>query len=169
MLDLIDEELLLDVGGGTTEAAVVSISGVVASRTIRIGGASLNEALIGYVRRKFNLLIGDETAERLKLVLGTAHPTDLSRKLEIRGRDLISGVPKAIEIGSEETTSALRQFLIGCQTLCPQASAGDEQGGEGKAGRETLPHGFFFGSSSTVSFTFRIAAVVAKVVNESGR
>lgn len=104
-------QFLLDVGGGTTEAAVVSISGVVASRTIRIGGASLNEALIGYVRRKFNLLIGDETAERLKLVLGTAHPTDLLRKLEIRGRDLISGVPKAIEIGSEETREALEESV----------------------------------------------------------
>lgn len=100
---------ILDIGGGTTEAAVVSISGVVTSRTLRIGGTSLNDALVNYVRRKFNLLIGDETAERLKLILGSAHPTDLPRKLEIRGRDLISGVPKAVEIGSEETREAIEE------------------------------------------------------------
>lgn len=100
---------ILDVGGGTTEAAVVSISGVVTSRTLRIGGTSLNDALVNYVRRKFNLLIGDETAERLKLILGSAHPTDLPRKLEVRGRDLISGVPKAVEIGSDETREAIEE------------------------------------------------------------
>jgi rod shape-determining protein MreB and related proteins len=102
---------ILDIGGGTTEAAVVSISGVVSSRSLRMGGASLNDALVNYVRRKFNLLIGDETAERLKLVLGSAHPTDLVRKLEVRGRDLISGVPKAVEIGSEETREALEECV----------------------------------------------------------
>lgn len=100
---------LLDIGAGTTEAAVVSISGVVSARTLRMGGSSLNEALVNYVRRKFNLLIGDETAERLKLVLGSAHPTDAGRRLEIRGRDLISGVPKAVEIGSEEAREALEE------------------------------------------------------------
>jgi rod shape-determining protein MreB len=102
---------ILDIGGGTTEAAVVSISGVVTSRTLRMGSSSLNEALQGYVRRKFNLLIGDETAERLKLVLGSAYPSDLVRKLEIRGRDLISGVPKSIEIHSEETREALEESV----------------------------------------------------------
>ena len=102
---------ILDIGGGTTEAAVVSISGVVTSRTLRMGGSSLNDALQNYVRRKFNLLIGDETTERLKLVLGSAHPTDAPRKLEIRGRDLISGVPKAVEIGSEETREALEESV----------------------------------------------------------
>ncbi len=106
---------LLDIGGGTTEAAVVSLSGVVTSRTLRVGGASLNEALQAYVRKKFNLLIGDETAERLKLVLGSAYPSEDAshgmRKLEIRGRDLISGVPKAVEIGSEETREALEESV----------------------------------------------------------
>lgn len=100
---------LLDIGAGTTEAAVVSISGVVTSRTLRLGGASLNDALVNYVRRKFNLLIGDETAERLKLILGSAHPMDSVRRLEIRGRDLISGVPKAVEIGGEEAREALEE------------------------------------------------------------
>lgn len=102
---------ILDIGGGTTEAAVVSISGVVTSRTLRMGSSSLNEALQSYVRRKFNLLIGDETAERLKLVLGSAYPSDHTRKLEIRGRDLISGVPKSVEINSEETREALEETV----------------------------------------------------------
>ncbi len=102
---------ILDIGGGTTEAAVVSISGVVTSRTLRMGSSSLNEALQSYVRRKFNLLIGDETAERLKLVLGSAYPLDPVRKLEIRGRDLISGVPKSVEIHSEETREALEESV----------------------------------------------------------
>ena len=104
-------QFILDIGGGTTEAAVVSLSGVVTAKSLRVGGASLNEALQAYVRRKFNLLIGDETAERLKLVLGSAYPSDLMRKLEIRGRDLISGVPKAVEIGSEETREALEESV----------------------------------------------------------
>ena len=103
---------IVDLGGGTTEVGVLSLSGVVVSNTTRIGGAALNEALKDYVRRKCNLLIGDQTAERLKIQMGSAYPLDPeddAEALEIRGRDLISGVPKTVELCSEEVREALEE------------------------------------------------------------
>ncbi len=100
---------VVDVGGGTTEIGVLSMSGIVAASSARVGGSAMNEALRGYVKRKCNLLIGDPTAERLKIQLGTAYPTDDMCSLEVRGRDLISGVPKTAEISSEEAREALEE------------------------------------------------------------
>ncbi|MEE8166975.1 MAG: rod shape-determining protein [Myxococcota bacterium] len=101
--------LVLDIGGGTTEIGVLSLSGVVTASSLRVGGMSMNDALRSYVKRKCNLLIGDQTAERLKIQIGTAYPTDDVFSLEIRGRDLISGVPKTVEINSEEAREALEE------------------------------------------------------------
>lgn len=102
---------ILDIGGGTTEIGVLSSSGVVTASSFRVGGMQMNDALRTYVQRKFNLLIGDQTAERLKIQIGTAYPTDDMCSLEIRGRDLISGVPKTVEISSEEVREALEDSV----------------------------------------------------------
>jgi rod shape-determining protein MreB len=99
--------LILDIGGGKTEVAVISLSGVVCVHSSRIAGNSMNEALKDFVKRKHNLLIGDRTAELLKVQLGTAYPTDEMSTLEIRGRDLLSGIPRSVEISSEESREAL--------------------------------------------------------------
>jgi rod shape-determining protein MreB len=104
--------LILDIGGGKTEVGVISLSGVVCAYSGRIAGQSMNEALSEYVKRKYNLLIGDRTAEFLKLQIGTAYPTDDMCSLEIKGRDLISGLPKAVEISSEESREALSEPVL---------------------------------------------------------
>jgi rod shape-determining protein MreB len=101
--------LVLDVGGGTTEVAVISVTGVVCSTSLRVGGEAMNDALIDFLKRKYNLLIGDHSAELLKLQLGTAYPTDDMASLPVRGRDLISGVPKEVELHSEEAREALTE------------------------------------------------------------
>lgn len=100
---------ILDIGGGTTEIGVLSLSGIVTAGSLRVGGMEMNEALRSYVRRKCNLLIGDPTAERIKIQMGSAYPTDEMSMLEVRGRDLISGVPKTIQLGSEEVREALEE------------------------------------------------------------
>ncbi len=100
---------ILDIGSSTTTIGVLSLSGIVTSHTARFGGTSMNDALRSYVKRKCNLLIGDQTAERLKIQMGTAYPTDEMCEVEIRGRDLISGVPKTVEINSEEAREALEE------------------------------------------------------------
>jgi rod shape-determining protein MreB len=101
--------LILDIGGGTTEVAVISLSGVVCSHSGRIAGAGMDDALKDYIKRKYNLLVGDHTAELLKIRTGTAFPTDDMCSFQIKGRDLISGIPKAVEINSEESREALAE------------------------------------------------------------
>ena len=101
--------LILDIGGGKTEVAVISLSGVVCVHSSRIAGEDMNDALTDYVKQKYNLLIGDHTAELLKTRMGTAYPTDDICSLEIKGRDLISGIPKVVEINSEEAREALAE------------------------------------------------------------
>ena len=101
--------LIVDIGGGTTEVAVISVSGVVCSNSSRVGGDRMNEALVRYAKRKYNLLIGDRTAELLKIRVGSAFPSDDMRTLEVRGRDLIGGIPKTVEINNEEAREALAE------------------------------------------------------------
>ena len=100
---------VLDLGGGTTEIGVISSSGVVVQRSLRTGGAGLNDAIRSYIKRKCNLLIGDQTAERLKIQMGSAYPTDDMCSAEVCGRDLIGGVPKTIQLNSEELREALEE------------------------------------------------------------
>jgi rod shape-determining protein MreB and related proteins len=101
--------MIVDIGGGTTEVAVISLSGIVYSNSTRVGGDKMDEAIINYVKRKYNLLIGERTAELIKIQIGTAHPTADVRTMEVKGRDLVGGVPKTLEIKSDEVLEALQE------------------------------------------------------------
>jgi rod shape-determining protein MreB len=101
--------MIIDIGGGTTEVAVISLSGIVYSNSTRVGGDKMDEAIINFVKRKYNLLIGERTAEFIKINIGTAFPVDEIKSLEIKGRDLVHGVPKTLEIKSEEVREALAE------------------------------------------------------------
>ena len=101
--------MIIDIGGGTTEVAVISLSGIVYSNSTRVGGDKMDEAIINYVKRKYNLLIGERTAELIKIKIGTAYPTETQVHMEIKGRDLVAGVPKTLDIKSEEVREALAE------------------------------------------------------------
>lgn len=99
--------MVVDIGGGTTEVAVISLGGIVTSRSIRVAGDEMDEAIIQYIKRLYNLMIGERTAEQLKMEIGSATPLDKVESIEIRGRDLVSGLPKTLAITSDEITEAL--------------------------------------------------------------
>ena len=101
--------MIIDIGGGTTEVAVISLSGIVYSNSTRVGGDKMDEAIINYVKRKYNLLIGERTAEVVKIEIGTAYPTEEIESMEVKGRDLVAGVPKTLELKSEEVRDALSE------------------------------------------------------------
>jgi rod shape-determining protein MreB and related proteins len=101
--------MIVDIGGGTTEVAVISLSGVVFSRSVRVAGDKMDEAIIQHIKRKYSLLIGERTAELIKITIGSAYPGDEIQTMEIRGRDLVAGVPKTIEITDEEIREALME------------------------------------------------------------
>ncbi len=96
--------MVVDIGGGTTEVAVISLGGIVTSRSIRVAGDEMDEAIIQYIKRMYNLMIGERTAEQLKMEIGSALPMDKAETIEIRGRDLVTGLPKTLPISSEEIT-----------------------------------------------------------------
>jgi rod shape-determining protein MreB len=99
--------MVVDIGGGTTEVAVISLGGIVTSRSIRIAGDEMDDAIIAYIKRLYNLMIGERTSEQLKMEIGSAMPLDKVESIEIRGRDLVSGLPKTLAITSDEVTEAL--------------------------------------------------------------
>lgn len=99
--------MVVDIGGGTTEVAVISLGGIVTSRSVRVAGDEMDESIIQYIKKNYNLMIGERTSEQLKMDLGTALPLDKAETIEIRGRDLVTGLPKTISISSEEITEAL--------------------------------------------------------------
>lgn len=103
--------MVVDVGGGTTDIAVLSLGGIVCSRSLRVGGDKFDEAIVRYIRREYNLMIGERTAEELKINAGTAYPEGSRRDatMDIRGRDLVSGLPKTITISARETYNALAE------------------------------------------------------------
>ena len=101
--------MIVDIGGGTTEVAVISLSDVVFSRSIRVAGDKMDEAILKHIKRKYGLLIGERTAELIKITIGSAYPGDEIQTMEIRGRDLVAGVPKTIEITDEEIREALME------------------------------------------------------------
>ncbi len=101
--------MIVDIGGGTTEVAVISLSGIVYSNSTRVGGDKMDEAIINYVKRKYNLLIGERTAELIKINIGTAYPTEEIKSQEVKGRDLVAGVPKTLELKSDEVCEALAE------------------------------------------------------------
>ena len=101
--------MIVDIGGGTTEVAVISLAGVVFTRSVRVGGDKMDEAIIHHIHRKYNLLIGERTAELIKITIGSAYPGNEIQTMEIKGRDLVAGVPKTIEITDEEIREALME------------------------------------------------------------
>ena len=103
--------MVVDIGGGTSEVAVISLNGIVASRSVRTGGDEFDQAIIAYIKRKFNLLIGERSAERIKIEVGTAYKLDEDLTLEVKGRNLINGLPKNAIISSEDVREALRESL----------------------------------------------------------
>jgi len=103
--------MVVDIGGGATEVAVISLSGIVTSQTIRVAGDKMDEAILQYVKRKYNLLIGERTAELIKINIGSAYPQENPQSIEVKGRDLMTGIPKTLEINSEEVREALAESI----------------------------------------------------------
>ena len=103
--------MVVDIGGGTTDIAVISLGGVVVSQSLRVAGDKFDEALIRYVKREFDLAIGERTAEELKIQVGTAHPEGRDTVMDIRGRDLITGLPKTISVSSRDALKAFKEPL----------------------------------------------------------
>jgi rod shape-determining protein MreB len=101
--------LIVDIGGGTTEVAVISLGGIVSSRSIRVAGDEMNEAIAHYIKRHYNLMIGERTAEDIKKEIGSAYPDAQTETMEIRGRDLLTGLPKTIVITGQEIQAALAE------------------------------------------------------------
>ena len=103
--------MVVDIGGGTTDVAVISLSGIVYSRSVRVAGNEMDDAIMQYLKRKYNLLIGERTAEQIKIQLGSAYPLDRPITMEIKGRNLIEGVPKTISIEDSEIREALSECV----------------------------------------------------------
>jgi rod shape-determining protein MreB and related proteins len=103
--------MVVDIGGGTTEVAVISLAGIVFSKSVRVGGDKLDDAIINYIKRKYNLLIGERTAENIKINIGSAYPDEeLDKKtMEVKGRDLVAGVPRTVAVNSAEIREALSE------------------------------------------------------------
>jgi rod shape-determining protein MreB len=103
--------MVVDIGGGTTEVATLSLNGIVYSDSVKVGGDKFDEAIIAYVRKTYGMLIGEATAERIKMEIGTAYPEEEPKEVEVRGRNLAEGVPRSFVINSSETLEALQQPL----------------------------------------------------------
>jgi rod shape-determining protein MreB len=101
--------MIVDIGGGTTEVAVISLAGIVMSKSIRVGGDKMDEAIVSHIKRKYNLLIGERTAEDIKKQIGSAYPMEEVLTVEVKGRDLVAGVPKTLTINSDEIRDALAE------------------------------------------------------------
>ncbi len=101
--------MVVDIGGGTTEVAVISLAGIVYSQSVRVAGDKMDEALMGYIKRKYNMAIGEQTAERIKISIGNAYPLDQPMTMEVKGRDMVAGIPKTVVVNSDEVREALAE------------------------------------------------------------
>lgn len=101
--------MIVDIGGGTTEVALISLAGIVLSRSVRVGGDEMDEAIVQYMKRVYNLMIGERTAEEIKILAGSAYPMGEESTMEVKGRDLVAGLPKTLTITSEEVRDALQE------------------------------------------------------------
>jgi rod shape-determining protein MreB len=124
--------MVIDIGGGTTEVAVISLGGVVALEAVRVGSFDIDAAIQAYVRREYGIAIGERTAEEIKLAIGSAYPVDDEFKAEVRGRDLMSGLPKTIMLVPEEVRAAIEEQIraicdavIACLARTPPELAQD--------------------------------------------
>ena len=104
--------MIIDIGGGTTEIAVISLSGIALSNSVRTGGDFIDECIVSYVKRKYNLLIGERTAERIKIQIGSAYPLKEQLDAEVKGRDMVAGIPKTIRITDEEIRNAISDPVL---------------------------------------------------------
>jgi rod shape-determining protein MreB len=103
--------MIVDIGGGTSDVAVISLAGVVDARSVRVAGNEMDEAIVQYIKKKYNLLVGERTAEQIKIEIGSAYPLEEAMSLEIKGRDLVEGVPKNLEVTDEEIREALAETV----------------------------------------------------------
>ena len=110
--------MVVDIGGGTTDIAVLSLDGIVESANLRIGGDKFDEAIMRYLRNHYTIMVGERTAEEIKMKIGSAYPLDQELRLEVRGRDLMGGLPRTIEISSEEMREALSEPLRSIMEKC---------------------------------------------------
>jgi rod shape-determining protein MreB len=101
--------MVVDIGGGTTEVAVISLAGIVYSQSVRVGGDKMDEAIVAYMKRKYNLAIGEQTAERIKMTIGNAYPFEQQMTMEVKGRDMVAGIPKTVVVNSDEIREALAE------------------------------------------------------------
>jgi rod shape-determining protein MreB len=101
--------MVVDIGGGTTDIAVISLAGIVYSKSVRVAGNEMDEAVIQYIKKKYNLLVGERTAEQIKFEIGSAFPLDEPMTMEIKGRDLIEGIPKTLTVTDAEIREALQE------------------------------------------------------------
>lgn len=101
--------MIVDMGGGTTEVAIISLAGIVLSRSVRVGGDEMDEAIVQYLKRVYNLMIGERTAEEIKITIGSAYPLGEEVSMEVKGRDLVAGLPKTLTITSDEIREALQE------------------------------------------------------------
>jgi len=104
--------MVVDIGGGTTEVAVISLSGIVYAKSVRVAGDRIDEAIVQHMKRKYSLLVGERTGEQIKTTIGCAYPDPEVRTVEVKGRDLISGIPKIVEINSEEIREAIMEPVV---------------------------------------------------------
>ncbi|NEZ45661.1 rod shape-determining protein [Clostridium niameyense] len=104
--------MIVDIGGGTTEVAIISLGGIVTSKSLRVAGDELDQSIINYIKKEYSLMIGERTAENIKVELGSAYDTNEDKTMDIRGRDLISGLPKVITISEKEVREALREPVL---------------------------------------------------------
>ncbi len=110
-VDASSGNMVVDIGGGTTDVAVIALGGIVVSQSIRVGGNKFDEAIIRHIRRVYNLMIGERTAEEIKIKIGSAYRLETEMAMEIRGRDLINGLPKTVKITSEEVRETLSELV----------------------------------------------------------
>jgi len=103
--------MIIDIGGGTTEVAVISLNGIVVARSLRVGGSKFDDAISNYIKRKYNLRVGERTAEEVKIAIGSAMPLDEDKVMEVRGRDEVAGLPRTIQIHANEVTDAITEPL----------------------------------------------------------
>jgi rod shape-determining protein MreB len=123
--------MIVDIGGGTTDIAVISLSGIVYGRSVRVAGNEMDEAITQYIKRKHNLLIGERTAEQIKIKIGSAAPLDDKLTMEVKGRNLIEGIPKTVVVTDEEVREALTDCIstivnavrVGLERTPPELSA----------------------------------------------
>jgi rod shape-determining protein MreB and related proteins len=141
--------MIVDIGGGTTEVAVISLSGIVYSQSVRIAGDEMDEAITQYLKRKYNLLVGERTSENIKIQIGSAYPFDEPRKMEFTGRDLVDGTPRSLAIHDGEIREALQEVIapildavkMALDQIPPELAADLTEKGIILAGGGSLLHG----------------------------